>query len=96
MNTSVWSDKPWLDRHFHDVEQTSITKPDEFEISTKDYAHLSSIDDNSLDRIQGSMFGLAIGDALGAHVEFRPRSFLVASPVTDLIGGGTWGLQPGQ
>ncbi|CAF4721214.1 unnamed protein product [Rotaria sp. Silwood1] len=42
------------------------------------------------------MFGLTIGDALGAHVEFRPNSYLVANPVKDLEGGGTWGLQKGQ
>ncbi|CAF4805776.1 unnamed protein product, partial [Rotaria sp. Silwood1] len=42
------------------------------------------------------MFGLAMGDALGAHVEFRPNSYLVANPVQDLVGGGTWGLQKGQ
>ena len=49
-----------------------------------------------LDRIKGSMFGMAIGDALGAHVEFRPRSYLVAHPLEDLQGGGTWGLEKGQ
>ncbi|CAF4698687.1 unnamed protein product, partial [Rotaria magnacalcarata] len=42
------------------------------------------------------MFGLTVGDALGAHVEFRPYSFMVSNPVKDLEGGGTWGLQPGQ
>ncbi|CAF3463498.1 unnamed protein product [Rotaria sp. Silwood1] len=42
------------------------------------------------------MFGLVVGDALGAHVEFRPHSYLVANPVRDLVGGGTWGLQQGQ
>ncbi|CAF1504458.1 unnamed protein product, partial [Didymodactylos carnosus] len=42
------------------------------------------------------MLGMAIGDAMGAHVEFRPRSFLEQDPVTDLMGGGTWGLKPGQ
>ncbi|CAF4207576.1 unnamed protein product, partial [Didymodactylos carnosus] len=41
----------------------------------------------------GSMFGMAIGDALGAHVEFRPHSYLVEHPVRDLQGGGTWGLE---
>jgi ADP-ribosylglycohydrolase len=40
--------------------------------------------------------GMALGDALGAHVEFRPREYLLSNPVTDLVGGGTWGLQPGQ
>ncbi|CAF2743793.1 unnamed protein product [Rotaria sp. Silwood2] len=42
------------------------------------------------------MFGLTVGDALGAHVEFRPNSYLVAHPVKDLVGGGTWGLERGQ
>ena len=49
-----------------------------------------------LNRVLGSMLGLALGDALGAHVEFRPRQYLVEYPVTDLEGGGTWGLQKGQ
>lgn len=49
-----------------------------------------------LDRIQGSMIGTAIGDALGAVVEFRPRQFLIQNPVTDLQSGGTWGLKKGQ
>ncbi|CAF3965398.1 unnamed protein product [Rotaria sordida] len=42
------------------------------------------------------MFGLAVGDALGAHVEFRPHSYLVVNPVKDLEEGGTWGLARGQ
>lgn len=42
------------------------------------------------------MIGMALGDALGAHVEFRPRSFLEQHPVKDLEGGGTWGLKKGQ
>ncbi|CAF4684835.1 unnamed protein product [Rotaria sp. Silwood2] len=49
-----------------------------------------------MDRIQGSMFGLTLGDALGAHVEFRPHGYLVANPVKNLVGGETWGLQQGQ
>jgi hypothetical protein len=55
-----------------------------------------STDTNILDKIQGSLIGLALGDALGAHVEFRPRSYLIEHPVTDLEGGGTWGLRKGQ
>ncbi len=39
---------------------------------------------------------MALGDALGAHVEFRPYHYLVQNPVTDLKAGGTWGLQKGQ
>ncbi|CAF3974374.1 unnamed protein product [Rotaria sordida] len=89
-------DKPWLKCQFHDTDQTSIKKPDEFGISLKDFAPLEKINRDIVDRIQGSLFGLTVGDALGAHVEFRPNSYLVAVPVTDLVGGGTWGLQRGQ
>lgn len=47
-----------------------------------------------LERYRGCLMGLATGDALGAAVQFRPAgSFL---PVTDMIGGGPFGLQPGQ
>ncbi|CAF4122747.1 unnamed protein product, partial [Rotaria sordida] len=42
------------------------------------------------------MVGMALGDALGAHVEFRPRQYLIEHPVQDLTGGGTWGLKKGQ
>lgn len=46
------------------------------------------------DRLQGSLFGLAIGDALGTTLEFqRPGSF---SPIDDLVGGGPFGLKPGE
>ena len=48
----------------------------------------------SLDHYRGSILGLAVGDALGAPVEFkRPGSF---EPVTDMISGGAFGLRPGQ
>lgn len=46
------------------------------------------------DRKRGCLFGLAIGDALGAAVEFsRPGTF---EPVTDYRGGGPHGLGPGE
>ena len=48
------------------------------------------------DRVRGSMMGLALGDALGASVEFRPHSYLLDNPVKDLQSGGTWGLAKGQ
>ena len=54
------------------------------------------VDKSILDRVHGSMMGMALGDAIGAHVEFRPRAYLVENPVTDLTGGGTWGLNKGQ
>ncbi|CAF2795581.1 unnamed protein product [Rotaria sp. Silwood2] len=48
------------------------------------------------DRIRGSMLGLAIGDALGASVEFRSYEYLLAHPVHNMQSGGTWSLQAGQ
>jgi len=53
-------------------------------------------DDLKIKKIQGSLIGLAIGDALGASVEFRPYAYLKAHEVKDMQGGGTWGLQAGQ
>jgi ADP-ribosylglycohydrolase len=45
-------------------------------------------------RYRGSMLGLACGDALGATVQFcSPGTF---EPLTDMVGGGSFGLQPGQ
>jgi len=53
-------------------------------------------DSDALDRITGSLVGLAVGDALGASVEFRPHEYLVANPVREMMAGGTWGLRAGQ
>ncbi|MEI8374174.1 MAG: ADP-ribosylglycohydrolase family protein [Planctomycetota bacterium] len=48
----------------------------------------------SLDRQRGTLFGLAIGDAPGAAVEFkRPGSF---PEVTGYRGGGPHHLAPGD
>ena len=49
-----------------------------------------------LKRFQGSLVGLAIGDALGASVEFRPHDYMLEHPVNDMCGGGTWGLDKGK
>jgi hypothetical protein len=91
-----FSQNEWLNLNFHDVDRQNVIKPDELSIDEKKNSPPSRIDSGLLDRIQGSMFGMAIGDALGAHVEFRPRSYLEANPVKDLEGGGTWGLEKGQ
>jgi ADP-ribosyl-[dinitrogen reductase] hydrolase len=46
------------------------------------------------DRMRGALIGLAVGDAVGTTVEFRsPGSF---EPVTDMVGGGPFRLEPGQ
>ncbi len=48
------------------------------------------------EKVVSSLVGLAIGDALGASVEFRPRQYLLEHPVNDMQSGGTWGLNAGQ
>jgi len=46
------------------------------------------------DRLRGALVGLAVGDALGASIEFRaPGTF---EPVTGYRGGGPHGLGPGE
>jgi ADP-ribosylglycohydrolase len=45
-------------------------------------------------RYQGALLGLAAGDALGTTLEFRPPGTF--EPVTDMVGGGPFGLEPGQ
>jgi len=48
----------------------------------------------AMDRYRGSLLGLAAGDALGTTLEFRrPGTF---EPVTDMVGGGPFGLNPGE
>ena len=49
---------------------------------------------NKLNKSQGSLLGLAIGDAVGTTAEFKPRG--TCSPVTDMVGGGVFGLKKGQ
>lgn len=49
---------------------------------------------NQADRFRGCLLGLAVGDAVGTTVEFRARGSF--EPVTDLVGGGPFGLAPGQ
>ena len=53
-----------------------------------------AISDTWRDRLLGSLLGLAVGDALGAAVEFQARDSF--PPVTDMVGGGVFDLAPGQ
>jgi len=54
----------------------------------------SPIAKSSIGRARGCLLGLAIGDALGAAVEFkRPGTF---DPVTGFRAGGPHGLAPGE
>jgi ADP-ribosyl-[dinitrogen reductase] hydrolase len=45
-------------------------------------------------RARGCLLGLAVGDAVGTTVEFSARGCF--SPVTDMVGGGPFGLKPGE
>jgi ADP-ribosyl-[dinitrogen reductase] hydrolase len=47
------------------------------------------------DRFTGILLGLAVGDALGTTLEFGPRRPL-DDLHTEMIGGGTFDLEPGQ
>lgn len=46
------------------------------------------------DRFRGCLLGLAVGDAVGTTLEFRPRGSF--EPLTDMSGGGPFHLLPGQ
>lgn len=46
------------------------------------------------ERFRGALLGLACGDAVGTSVEFQRRGSF--APLTDMIGGGPFSLQPGQ
>jgi ADP-ribosyl-[dinitrogen reductase] hydrolase len=50
--------------------------------------------DVTKNRTVGSFIGLAIGDALGASVEFMPRDSF--EPVSGMRSGGPWQLEAGQ
>jgi ADP-ribosyl-[dinitrogen reductase] hydrolase len=48
----------------------------------------------TLDRFRGCLLGLAVGDAVGTTLEFKPRGSF--TPITDMVGGGPFRLQPGE
>jgi len=47
-----------------------------------------------LDKAKGCLIGLAVGDAVGTTLEFRQRGTF--EPITDMVGGGPFGLLPSQ
>ena len=47
-----------------------------------------------IERYRGSLLGLAVGDALGAPLEFRPPGSF--TPIDDMVGGGSFDVMPGQ
>lgn len=46
------------------------------------------------ERYRGALLGLAVGDAVGTTVEFRPRGTF--APITDMTGDGPFHLEAGQ
>jgi len=51
--------------------------------------------DNPLtDRALGCLLGLAVGDTIGTTLEFEQRD--ARPPITDMVGGGPFGLAPGE
>ena len=46
------------------------------------------------DRFQGCLLGLAVGDAVGTTLEFRPPGTF--EPIDDMVGGGPFCLKPGE
>lgn len=47
-----------------------------------------------IDKAQGALIGLALGDALGTTLEFKTKDSY--PPLTDMVGGGPFRLKPGQ
>src|ERR1700733_5057657 len=61
-------------------------------MTEQSYSRIDTI--SSRDRYLGCLLGLAVGDAVGTTVEFRPRGSF--EPLTDMVGGGPYDLRPGQ
>ena len=47
------------------------------------------------DAIMGGVMGVIIGDALGLPVQFMTKTEIRKNPITDMTGGGAFGLEPG-
>lgn len=47
------------------------------------------------DAITGGVMGVIIGDALGLPVQFMTKTEIRKNPITDMTGGGAFGLEPG-
>lgn len=54
----------------------------------------ASHDEAARDRARGALLGLAVGDALGTTLEFKPKDRY--QPLTTIVGGGPFSLEPGE
>jgi len=49
---------------------------------------------DAFDRTRGALLGLAVGDALGTTLEFKPPGSF--TPIKSIVGGGPFNLRPGE
>lgn len=54
----------------------------------------ASHDEAARDRARGALLGLAVGDALGTTLEFKPKDRY--QPLTTIVGVGPFSLDPGE
>jgi len=50
---------------------------------------------STITEIKSTLFGIAVGDALGVPVEFKSRQTIAQNPVIDMIGYGSYNLPAG-
>lgn len=53
-----------------------------------------TVSESTIARYRGCLLGLAVGDAVGTTLEFSTPGLF--TPITDMVGGGPFALQPGQ
>lgn len=59
---------------------------------------MNTNEDRRINKIMGALYGFAIGDAMGATTEFMSADAIKNQygQVTDIIGGGWLGIEPGE
>ena len=84
-------------RRVREVRQGAIENEDQeahvAQCSARPPSVPSKHPDNTRDRALGAFLGLAVGDAVGTTLEFRPRDAQLR--LEDMVGGGPFGLRPG-
>ncbi len=73
------------------IAQVRTVRPGAIETRAQE-DHLRAIE-RIYDRSCGCLIGLAVGDALGTTLEFKPRD--TYRHITDMVGGGPFGLDAG-
>ena len=57
--------------------------------------HQTNVNANpARERAIGALMGLAVGDAVGTTLEFKPRASIRHR--AEMVGGGQFGIKPGQ